>query len=346
MPAAALPHVDVGEGSGPEQEGVRGGLDDYQILNKVGEGSYGIVFKARKKETGDTVALKKMELDKEAVREIRLLRSLPRHPCIVGLKAVVSDGGGSPIPSVYMVMEYSHYDLSRVIRGAEHPLKEDEAKHLMHQLLQGVNFLHANGVLHRDLKTSNLLVNRKGELKVCDFGMSRRCIDGAGVTTQQPYTKDVGTLRYKAPELLLKAEGYSSAVDMWSVGCIMAELLRRAPLFPGRSELDQLHQIFGVLGVPDEASWPGFASLCVKMNVVFACAGAQPSSSKLKEKLPPSSLSKAGYDLLARLLAYNPSRRLTAEEALNHPWFRNSQRPLGRVCHWFRHLTKTSCCCR
>ncbi|MQL74439.1 hypothetical protein Taro_006785, partial [Colocasia esculenta] len=326
--AAALPCVDVGEG-GPEEEALLescGGVDAYQILNKVGKGSYGVVFRARERETGDTVAVKKMKVDAAAIREISLLRSLPGHPCIVSLKEVVSDGRGGPTRDVYMVMEYMDSDLLGVIRGAKQPLSEGKAKYLMHQLLQGVYFLHANGVLHLDLKPSNLLLNREDELKVCDFGLSRRCI--GGVEKQQPYTNLVVTLWYRAPELLLMAEGYSSAVDMWSVGCIMAELLGRAPLFPGRNELDQLHQIFGVLGVPDEATWPGFASLCSDMNVDLACSGRQPYSNKLKEKLPwSSSFSEAGYDLLVRLLAYDPSRRLTAEETLNHPWFREVPAP-------------------
>ncbi|MQM07976.1 hypothetical protein Taro_040829 [Colocasia esculenta] len=321
---AALPRADVGEDCSEEDVVVLvdrcGGLEAYQILDKVGAGTYGVVFRAMARETGEMVALKKMELDDAAIREITILRSLPRHPCIVGLKEVVSDSRGSPIHGVYMVMEYLDYDLLTVIQGATQPLSEGNAKYLMYQLLHGVNFIHANGVLHRDLKTSNLLLNREGELKVCDFGLSRRCIDGIGL--QQPYTDWVVTLWYRAPELLLMADGYSSAVDMWSVGCIMAELLRKAPLFPGRNELDQLHQIFAVLGVPDEATWPGFASICAKMDVGFACgAGGEPCSNKLEEKLPRASLSEAGYDLLVRLLAYDPNRRLTAQEALNHPWF-------------------------
>ncbi|MQM07980.1 hypothetical protein Taro_040825 [Colocasia esculenta] len=159
-------------------------------------------------------------------------------------------------------MGYLYYDLLMVIQRATQPLSEGNTKYLMYHLLHSVNFIHANGVLHRDLKTSNLLLNRVGEFKVCDFGLSRSCIDGIGL--QQPYTDWVVTLWYRAPELLLMADRYSSAIDMWSVGCIVAELLRKAPLFPGRNELDQLHQIFAILGVPDEATWPGFASLCAQ----------------------------------------------------------------------------------
>ncbi|MQM09191.1 hypothetical protein Taro_042059 [Colocasia esculenta] len=325
--ATALPCGHVGEGGGGEEIVLdcRGGVDDYDILDKVGAGAYGVVFKAREKETGDTVALKKMDLDGAAIGEITLLGSLPQHPCIVGLKEVVSDGRGRLIRQVYMVMEYLEYDLSRVIEGAKQRLSEGSAKYLMHQLLQGVSFLHANGVMHRDLKTSNLLLNREGQLKLCDFGLSRRCIDGIG--KQQPYTDLVVTLWYRAPELLLMAEGYSAAVDMWSVGCIMAELLRRVPLFPGTNELDQLHRIFGVLGVPDEATWPDFTSLCAKMGVRLTSGCGRPCTGKLKKLLPRASLSEAGHDLLVRLLAYDPRRRLTVEEALNHPWFQEMPAP-------------------
>ncbi|KAJ6672271.1 CELL DIVISION PROTEIN KINASE [Salix viminalis] len=298
---------------------------EYERLNEINEGTYGKVYKARDKKTGEFVALKKVKMnvgrDKfleeygfplTSLREINILMSFD-HPSIVKVKEVVM----GDLDSVFMVMEYMEHDLKGLMQSMKQPFSTSEVKCLMLQLLEGVKYLHDNWVLHRDLKTSNLLFNNQGELKVCDFGMSRQY--GSAL---KPYTSLVVTLWYRAPELLLGAKKYSTAVDMWSVGCIMAEMLTKEPLFTGKGEIDQLDKIFKTLGTPNETIWPGLSKLPgAKANFV-----KQPYN-QLRKKFPFTPftgspvLSDSGFDLLNRLLTFDPEKRITADDALNHPWF-------------------------
>ncbi|KAG0484860.1 hypothetical protein HPP92_008747 [Vanilla planifolia] len=301
-------------------------VDEFERLNKIDEGTYGVVYRARDKKTGEIVALKKVKMEKEregfpltSLREINILLSF-HHPSIVDVKEVVV---GSSLDSIFMVMEYMEHDLKALMETVKQPFSQSEVKCLMLQLLSGVKYLHDNWVLHRDLKTSNILLNNRGELKICDFGLARQY--GSPL---KPYTHLVVTLWYRAPELLLGAKEYSTAIDMWSLGCIMAELLAKEPLFNGKTEFDQLDKIFRTLGTPNAKIWPGFSKLPgVKVNFV-----RQPYN-RLREKFPPTSfsgrptLSEAGFDLLNKLLTYDPEKRITAEAALNHDWFREVPLP-------------------
>ncbi|XP_022776273.1 cyclin-dependent kinase G-2 isoform X2 [Durio zibethinus] len=240
-------------------------VDEFERLNKIDEGTYGVVYRARDKKTGEIVALKKVKMEKEregfpltSLREINILLSF-HHPSIVDVKEVVV---GSNLDSIFMVMEYMEHDLKGLMETMKQPFSQSEVKCLMLQLLEGVKYLHDNWVLHRDLKTSNLLLNNQGELKICDFGLARQY--GSPL---KPYTHLVVTLWYRAPELLLGARQYSTAIDMWSLGCIMAELLSKEPLFNGKTEFDQLDKIFRTLTTPNETIWPGFSKLPgVKVN--------------------------------------------------------------------------------
>ncbi|KAI3455027.1 hypothetical protein Pfo_011690, partial [Paulownia fortunei] len=282
-------------------------MGQHERLNVISQGSYGIVYRAWDKKTGQIVAMKQEEID--------ILKSLPRHPSIVELKEVIVDDCGR----VFVVMDYLQNDLKRFMDVRKKPLTLSEVKCLMKQLLEGVKFLHENGVMHRDLKPSNILMNDKGQLKICDFGLSRHFGSLSG-----SYTPGVVTLWYRAPELLLGANEYSCAIDMWSVGCIMAELMLKEVFFKGRSELHQLGSIYMVLGTPDDAAWPGFSSLIgsrlqfVKqpynlLRLKFLAAAAFSGAPILTER---------GFDLLGKLLTYDPHKRITAEAALNHDWFR------------------------
>ncbi|XVE92201.1 hypothetical protein REPUB_Repub01dG0076500 [Reevesia pubescens] len=242
-------------------------VDEFERLNKIDEGTYGVVYRAKDKKTGEIVALKKVKMEKEregfpltSLREINILLSF-HHSSIVDVKEVVV---GNNLDSIFMVMEYMEHDLKGLMETMKQPFSQSEVKCLMLQLLEGVKYLHDNWVLHRDLKTSNLLLNNQGELKICDFGLARQY--GSPL---KPYTHLVVTLWYRAPELLLGARQYSTAIDMWSLGCIMAELLSKEPLFNGKTEFDQLDKIFRILGTPNETIWPGFSKLPgVKVNFV------------------------------------------------------------------------------
>ncbi|KVI05763.1 cyclin-dependent kinase G-2-like isoform X1 [Cynara cardunculus var. scolymus] len=304
-------------------------VDEFERLNKIDEGTYGVVYRAKDKKTGEIVALKKVKMEKEregfpltSLREINILLSF-HHPSIVDVKEVVV---GSNLDSIFMVMEYMEHDLKALMETMKQPFSQSEVKCLMLQLLEGTKYLHDNWVLHRDLKTSNLLLNNRGELKICDFGLARQY--GSPL---KPYTHLVVTLWYRAPELLLGAKEYSTAIDMWSLGCIMAELLSKQPLFNGKTEFDQLDKIFKTLGTPNETIWPGYSKLPgVKVNFV------KHQYNLLRRKFPATSftgspvLSDAGFDLLNKLITYDPKKRITAEEALNHEWFREVPLPKSK----------------
>lgn len=324
------------EGASPASHNVRGvsmlqrcrSVDEYQKLHKISEGTYGVVSKAKEKATGRICALKKVKMDKEkdgfpltAIREVSILLSF-HHASIVDVSEVVV---GHQLDSVYMVMEFMEHDLKQLLEDMHTPFSVAETKTLMWQLFDGIEYLHDNWVLHRDLKTSNILYNSCGELKICDFGLARQY--GSPL---KPYTHMVVTLWYRPPELLLGAKQYSTAVDMWSLGCIMAELLTKKILFDGKGELDQLQKIFDKLGSPTEDIWPGLSLLPTASKIKFP---NQPFN-RLRHTFgrtsggtgPAADLSEEGIDLLNRLLTLDPSQRISAKAALDHNWFKEHPR--------------------
>ncbi|XP_058284813.1 cyclin-dependent kinase 3 isoform X2 [Hylobates moloch] len=281
-------------------------MDVFQKVEKIGEGTYGVVYKAKNRETGQLVALKKIRLDLEmegvpstAIREISLLKEL-KHPNIVQLLDVVHNER-----KLYLVFEFLSQDLKKYMDstpGSELPL------HLI-KLLQGVSFCHSHRVIHRDLKPQNLLINELGAIKLADFGLAR----AFGVPLRT-YTHEVVTLWYRAPEILLGSKFYTTAVDIWSIGCIFAEMVTRKALFPGDSEIDQLFRIFRMLGTPSEDTWPGVTQLP-------DYKGSFPKwTRKGLEEIVPN-LEPEGRDLLMQLLQYDPCQRITAKTALAHPYF-------------------------
>ncbi|KAL0580318.1 hypothetical protein V5O48_001735 [Marasmius crinis-equi] len=293
----------------------------YERLNQIEEGSYGVVFRARDKQTGDIVALKKFKLDEEkngfpitALREINALMSC-RHENVVGVREVVV---GDTLTQVFVVMDFIEHDLKSLLTLMPSPFLQSEVKTLMLQLLSAVKHCHSNWILHRDLKTSNLLMNNRGTIKVADFGLARRYGDPVGVGGM---TQLVVTLWYRAPEILLGAEKYSTAVDMWSVGCIFAELLLKEPLFQAKGELELISMIFKLLGPPTKDSWPEYSSLPLAKTITLP----SPQPHQFRQKF--QYLTTAGLDLMMSLLTYDPERRISAEEALQHPYFTESPLP-------------------
>ncbi|CAB4438662.1 unnamed protein product [Rhizophagus irregularis] len=294
-------------------------VDNYEKLNRIEEGAYGVVFRARDKATGEVVALKKLKLDKEkngfpitSLREVHTLL-LAKHPNIVNVREIVV---GETLTQIFIVMDFIEHDLKSLMEDMQVPFLQSEVKTIMLQLLSAVAMLHDNWIIHRDLKTSNLLLNNRGQIKVADFGLARKYGSPLG-----PMTELVVTLWYRAPELLLGTKKYSTAVDMWSVGCIFGELVNKEPLLPGRTEIDQLTKIFKLLGMPNEKIWPGFSKLPHAKNIPFI----KQSHNTLRSRFPY--LTENGFDLIAKLLTYDPSKRITAEEALKHPYFTESPLP-------------------
>ncbi|KAF9198531.1 hypothetical protein BGZ49_000631 [Haplosporangium sp. Z 27] len=294
-------------------------VENYEKLNRISEGTYGVVYRAKDRVTGEIVALKKLKLDQEkngfpitSLREVYTLL-LAKHPHIVNVREIVV---GDKLTQIFIVMDFIEHDLKELMSGMRAPFLQSEVKTLMLQLLSATELLHENWILHRDLKTSNLLLNNKGEIKVADFGLARRYGEPQGLMTQP-----VVTLWYRAPELLLGSKQYTTAIDMWSIGCIFAEFVNNEPLLPGRSEAEQLEKIFKLLGMPNDKIWPGYSKLPLASHVPNF---VQPYN-LLRSRLPY--LTENGLDLMSRMLTYDPVKRITAEEALQHPYFSEAPPP-------------------
>lgn len=299
-------------------------MEKYEKLEKVGEGTYGKVYKAKDKASGQLVALKKtrLEMDEEgvpptALREVSLLQMLSQSLYIVRLLCVEhvdTNKNGDSKANLYLVFEYLDTDLKKFIdsyrKGPNpRPLAPSLIQSFLFQLCKGVAHCHSHGVLHRDLKPQNLLLDKeKGILKIADLGLGR-----AFTVPLKSYTHEIVTLWYRAPEVLLGSTHYSTAVDMWSVGCIFAEMVRRQALFPGDSEFQQLLHIFRLLGTPSEKQWPGVSAL--RDWHVYPLWEPQ----NLARAVP--SLSADGVDLLSKMLKYDPSERISAKAAMDHPYF-------------------------
>ena len=220
-------------------------------------------------------------------------------------------------------MDFLEHDLKTLLEDMAEPFLPSEVKTLMLQIISATTYLHANWILHRDLKTSNLLMNNRGELKIADFGMARYTGDPPPKLTQL-----VVTLWYRAPELLLGTDKYGEEIDIWSIGCIFAELLTREPLFQGRNEVDQLSKIFALLGTPTTGTWPGFRSLpnAKALHPVL-------SKTSTSSGLSPSQFSymtQNGFKLLSSLLSLNPAPRPSAADILEHPYFGEDPKPKAK----------------
>ena len=288
------------------------GKEIFEKIEKIGSGTYGVVYKGyKKKQNGEKeiVAIKKMKIDLEnegipstALREITILREL-KHPNIVRLLDVVLNNS-----KLYLLFEFIEIDLRKfLINLKEKMLNENLVKNFLYKILDAVAYCHSKKIIHRDLKPQNILTAKNGEIvKVADFGLAR-----AFSIPIRPYTKEVLTLWYRAPELLLGINEYSTPVDIWSIGCIFAELILKQPLFKGEYEIEQLFKIFHVLGTPNKDIWPEVETL-PNFSHEF------PKFKPIKFEEYFIGLDKNGIDLLKQMLVYDPNQRITAKQALMH----------------------------
>ncbi|ROW15042.1 hypothetical protein VPNG_03376 [Cytospora leucostoma] len=328
---------DDGSGAGPRLLRLQGGgfgkarsVENYDKLNDIEEGAYGWVTRAKEITTGKVVALKRLKIEPNdrnglpvtGLREMQILKDCD-HKNIVRMQEVVVGDDTTRIENIFLVLDFIEHDLKSILEDMPQPFLASEVKTLLLQLAGGVAYLHDHHILHRDLKTSNLLLNNRGQLKIADFGMARYVGDPAPKLTQL-----VVTLWYRAPELLLGAPSYGAAVDMWSVGCIFGELLTREPLLQGKNEVDELTRIFELCGVPTEDTWPGFRRLPNAKSLRLPAGNRGPGAaggSVVRARFPL--LTAAGASLLNALLGLNPAGRPTAREMMAHEYFRQDPRP-------------------
>ncbi|KJK74879.1 hypothetical protein H634G_09923 [Metarhizium anisopliae BRIP 53293] len=284
--------------------------DSFEQLEKLGEGTYATVFKGRSRLTGQLVALKEIYLDEEegtpstAIREISLMREL-KHDNILPLYDVIHTEN-----KLILVSEFMEMDLKRYMETHRRHLDPLTIKSFVYQLLCGIAFCHDKRILHRDLKPQNLLINATGQLKLADFGLARAF--GIPVNT---FSNEVVTLWYRGPDVLLGSRTYNTSIDMWSIGCIMAEMLTSHPLFPGITAEDQLQKIFRILGTPSEATWPGISRFPEYKPNNFMHVYTARNLGPLIPQVDP-----LGLDLLKGLLQMCPEMRTSAADALHHTW--------------------------
>jgi serine/threonine protein kinase len=308
--------------------------NQYTILNQLGEGVFGYVWKAIHHPTKQIVAIKQLK-DKSQKNEVELvefqaLKSLKGHPNIVELKNIIKQDN-----VLLYVFEYMKDNLLQVIKKQAQPLCEEKIKCWMYQILQATKYMHSKGYVHRDMKPENILVTGN-LLKLADFGMAKKmCLHCYLIQTWTHlqykhedcscghFTDYVCTRWYRAPELLVHSQTYTSAIDMWSVGVIMAELFRSLPLFPGVNEQDQLYRICEVLGTPNHSIWP--VGLKLARNSCFQFPQFPPLTT-LAFCIPNAS--PEALNLIQSLCTWDPKKRLTASQALEHPFFKGNRNNL------------------
>ncbi len=285
----------------------------YERAGFIDIGTYGKVFKIKKIKNKKTYACKEIQMICRSnffcislLKEINFLIAI-NHPNIIFIKEAIFDVS---FEKIFIITEYCEYDLKTILesRVKFSPL---QIKFIVKQILLGISILHENKIIHRDIKTSNILLNDKGIIKICDFGLSRSFDIKEKIMTQ-----GVVTLWYRAPEVLVGLKSYTNAIDIWSIGCVFAELVLNEVLIQGKSELDQLGKIFNLLGTPNLDLWKNFSSLCEIQNIKFPIQPFNYLNKKLKHRL-----NRLGMDLLNRFFSYDPLKRISAKGALKHSYF-------------------------
>ncbi|XP_040839485.1 serine/threonine-protein kinase ICK isoform X1 [Ochotona curzoniae] len=284
-------------------------MNRYTTIKQLGDGTYGSVLLGRSIESGELIAIKKMKRKFYSweecmnLREVKSLKKL-NHANVVKLKEVIREND-----NLYFIFEYMKENLYQLIKERNKLFPESSIRNIMYQILQGLAFIHKHGFFHRDLKPENLLCMGPELVKIADFGLARE------IRSRPPYTDYVSTRWYRAPEVLLRSTNYSSPIDVWAVGCIMAEVYTLRPLFPGASEIDTIFKICQVLGTPKKTDWPEGYQLSSAMN--FRWPQCVPNNLKT---LIPNASSEA-IQLLRDMLQWDPKKRPTASQALRYPYF-------------------------
>ncbi|NXS98544.1 ICK kinase, partial [Jacana jacana] len=284
-------------------------MNKYTTIRQLGDGTYGSVLLGRSIESGELIAIKKMKRKFYSweecmnLREVKSLKKLS-HANVVKLKEVIREND-----HLYFVFEYMKENLYQLMKERNKLFPESTVRNIMYQILQGLAFIHKHGFFHRDLKPENLLCMGPELVKIADFGLARE------IRSRPPYTDYVSTRWYRAPEVLLRSTIYSSPIDIWAVGCIMAEVYTLRPLFPGASEIDTIFKICQVLGTPKKNDWPEGYQLSASMN--FRWPQCVPNNLKT---LIPNASSEA-VQLMRDMLQWDPKKRPTASQALRYPYF-------------------------
>lgn len=301
-------------------------MEKYEIITKIGDGTFGTVAKAVCKKDGHFVAVKKMKKKyhswDECVRlpEVDIVRRIHGHPNIVKLREVVRENS-----LLYFVFEFMDGDMLGIIKKAKKEMSSSKAKNnsaipyarvqsYMRQLLLALAYIHKRGYFHRDLKPENLLIKREANneevVKLGDFGLVKE------IRARPPFTDYVSTRWYRSPELLLQDRAYSSPIDIWAAGCLMAELITTRPLFPGTNEIDQLSKIMKIMGAPSDETWPGGMKLARRIRYKFPNVSGSGLAKSMPTNMPADAL-----DILGKMLLFDPTKRPTAEQCLQHPFF-------------------------
>jgi serine/threonine protein kinase len=292
-----------------------------------------VVYMARDRRTEEFVALKRVRTDSghekrtgfpvTSIREIKILQNLD-HQNIISLREVVRS---KQVGFVFLVFEYFEHDLASLVDHGDYAaFSISEIKCILKQIVSAIKYAHSHFVIHRDIKLSNILLNNHGQIVLCDWGLARLFANPL-----QQHTSKVVTLWYRAPELLFGSKVYHTAVDMWAIGCIFAELLKHKPLFPGKNEMHQIQLIYELLGAPNHHIWPNYGRLPNVANGTFK----EIESRKEQYKWNQIDALFANFganclELMKQLLAYDPSKRITASRAELHPFFKEDPVPCTR----------------
>jgi mitogen-activated protein kinase 1/3 len=300
----------------------------YEYIKQIGLGAYGVVCSCYDKKENRNVAIKKVGnafedlVDaKRIVREIKLLRYFD-HDNIVSLYDIPKPPSRTGFNDIYIISDLMETDLHRVIYSRQ-DLTDDHIQYFIYQILRGVLYMHSANIIHRDLKPANILANKNCDLKICDLGLGRGEVrDEEDDEKKEELTEYVITRWYRAPEVILCPSEYSKAVDIWSIGCIFAELLGRQPLFPGDHYLDQIQKIISVLGTPKNDDLEFITKSEAREFLMKLVKRTKQTWSSLFPNSNPVAL-----DLLGKMLTFNPKKRYTVDQCISHPYFEGLHDP-------------------